>query len=486
MNETADISSQRQHYRHLEQARSQVIELLSRQAVERELLQRQASENHRQDVVAQLVARQHQAALETRLASFHPADIAFVLESLDADARDLAWGLVKPERRGAVLLETSDAVRRMLVATMAPDDIAAVVTPLDSDDIADLVSSLPDEIGQQVLQHLDNADQVEVRSMLSFPEDSVGAAMDLDFVTVREDASLEAVLRLLRRRKTLPLHTNQIFVVDRGNRLRGSLSLSQLVLADPEAEVGAEMTRDPTYFYTDDPMREAVTAFEKYDLLSAPVVNLHNQVVGRMTVETVVDAIKEQAATDSLRQVGLSEHEDLFGPVKPSARNRWPWIGLNLITSFASSRVIGMFDDVIAQFAAVATLIPIVASLGGNTGTQTMELVIRALALDQLGPAQLRRTFIKEMLVALLNGSMWGAALGGMTYLLYGKFTLALVIYAAMVIELVVGAFAGVAIPVTLKRIGRDPVMGSSVILTAITDSMGFFMFLGLATLFLV
>ncbi len=479
-------SNQQQHFRHLEHARSQVIELLSRQALERELLQRSVSEGSRQDVVAQLVERQHQAALETRLSSFHPADIAFVLESLEPEARDIAWGLVKPERRGAILLETSDAMRRALVADLPADDIAALVAPLDSDDIADLVSSLPADIGHDVLALLDKADQAEVRSMLSFPDGSVGALMDLDFVSVREDASLEAVLRLLRRRGTLPAHTNQLFVVDRTNHLRGLMSVSRLLLAAPENLVGAEMTREPIYFYTDDRMREAITAFEKYDLLSAPVVNLHNQVVGRITVDIVVDEIKDQAASESLRQVGLSAEEDLFAPVLASAKNRWPWLGLNVLTAFVASRVIGAFEDVIAQLVALAVLMPIVASIGGNTGNQTMALVIRGLALGQLGAAQLRKMLTKELAIAALNGVVWGSALGLFTLLLYQNLPLTLVIGGATMLELLVAALAGVFIPLLLQRFGRDPVMGSSVILTAITDSMGFFIFLGLAAVFLI
>ena len=481
---TEAAEQQRPHHHHLEQARAQVIELLSRQAVERELVSR--SENRKQDVVAQLVQRQQQAALEQRLANFHPADIAFVLESLAPEARDLAWALVRAERRGAVLLETDAAVRRVLIAGMPAEEVVSLVRPLDADDIADLLSELPEEVRQDVLARLDQTDQVEVRSVLSFPQGTVGAAMDLDFVAVRDDASLEAVHRLLRRRKQLPPHTNQLFVVDRSNVLKGLLSISKLVLEEPEATVGDSMTANPVFFYTDDAMREATIAFEKYDLLSAPVVNLHNQVVGRVTVDAVLDAVAEQSQLDSLRQAGLTHKEDLYGPVLQSGRNRWPWLGLNLLTSFGSSRVIGVFDNVIVQFTALATLIPIIASLGGNTGTQTMELVIRALALDQLGPAQLRRTFIKEFLVAVLNGSIWGAALGMMTFMLYGQIKLSITIYGAMVLELVVAAVAGVAIPVGLKRLGRDPILGSSVLLTAITDTMGFFIFLGLATIFLV
>ncbi|EIT68859.1 MULTISPECIES: magnesium transporter [Hydrocarboniphaga] len=487
MIEPADTSAQRPHYRHLEQARAQVIELLSRQAVERELLQRQGTDTtRRQDVVSQLVERQHQAALEARLASFHPADIAFVLESLEPDARDLAWSLVRADRRGAVLLETSDNVRRALVANMAPEDIAAVVAPLDSDDIADLVSSLPEEVGQQVVARLDNADQAEVRSMLSFPEGSVGALMDMEFISVREDASLEAVQRLLRRLKTLPPHTSEIFVVDRSNRLQGLLSLSRLVLGDPETPVSAEMTRDVVFFFTDDRMRDAVDAFERYDLVSAPVVNLHDQVVGRLTVDDVVDEMRERANSEGLRQVGLSDEQDLFAPVLKSARARWPWLGINLVTAFMASRVIGAFEPIIEVLVALAALMPIVASIGGNSGNQSAALVIRGLALNQLGSHQLWRMLEKELRIAAFNGLLCGLILGIATIVLYHDLALAAVITVALVLNLLTASLIGVCAPVLLHRFGRDPVMGSSIILTATTDSMGFFYFLGLAALFLV
>lgn len=485
----ASQTSQRSHHRHLEQARAQVIELLSRQAVERELVSRSeaGAPGGKHDVVAQLVERQHQAALEQRLAHFHPADIAFVLESLAPEARDLAWTLVRAERRGAVLLETSEAVRRALVLGMPAQDVADVVRPLDAEDIAELVASLPESSRQQVLARLDKTDQAEVRSVLSFPPGSVGASMDMDFVAVREDASLEAVQRLLRRRTTLPAHTNELIVVDRANQLRGYLPLSRLILGDPEATVGAEMAREPVFFYTDDRMQEAVTAFEKYDLVSAPVVNLHEQVVGRVTVDAVVDEINERAQTEGLRKVGLSEEdEDLFAPIEHAARRRWPWLAINLCTAFLASRVIGVFEQIIEALVALAALMPIVASIGGNAGNQSVALVIRALALGQLAPAQLRRVLRRELGIAALNGALWGGVLGLATLLLYQNLKLALVIGAALLLNLLIAALIGVCAPAVLHRFGRDPVMGSSIVLTATTDSMGFFIFLGLAAVFLV
>lgn len=478
-------SAETPHHRHLEQSRSQVIELLTRQAVERELLLRSEG-GDRQELVEQLVARQQLAALAQRLDQFHPADIAFVLESLTREAREMAWEMVRPERRGAVLIETTEGVRRALIGGLRAEEIATLVQPLESDEIADLLADLPEETRQEVLGKLDRSEQAEVRSVLSFPDGTVGAIMYLDFISVREDASLEAVLRLLRRRKELPPDTDELIVIDRNNKLCGVLPIEKLLLSQPEQSVSEVMTREPTYFFTEDAVRDAVDSFEKYDLISTPVVNLHKQVVGRLTIDVVLDAVQERAQSEPLRQVGLSEDEDMFAPTLQSARNRWPWLALNLCTAFVASRVIGAFEGVIEQLVALATLMPIIASIGGNTGNQTMALVIRGLAMNQMGPAQLRVLLGKELAIAAINGAVWGAALAMVTLLLYHEFALALVIGVAMLLELVLAASAGLVIPVLLQRFGRDPVMGSSVILTAVTDSMGFFIFLGLAAAVLV
>ncbi len=480
-----EVDAARPHHRHLEQARAQVIELLSRQAVETSLVSR--AENRNQDLVAQLVERQHQAALSQRLSSFHPADIAFVLENLAPEAREVAWRLVRSEQRGAILLEASDTVRRSIVLGMSPEEISAVVRALDSDDIADMVGSLPEDLRQSVVERLDRDDQLEVRAVLSFPEGTVGALMDLEFTTIREDASLEAILRLLRRRKELPQHTDQLIVVDRNNVLRGTLKLDRLLFGEPEQLVAEQMITEPTYFFTDDSAAEAISAFEKYDLISAPVVNLHQQVVGWLTVDTVVDEINERAQTETLREVGLTvEDEDLFAPLGASAKRRWPWLVINLLTAFFASRVIGAFEGIISALVALAALMPIVASIGGNTGNQAVALVIRGLALNQLGAPQIRRILARELGINAINGLVWGTALGAVTFLIYGNVSLALVIAAALALNMLTAALVGVLAPIVLQRMGRDPVMGSSIVLTATTDSMGFFIFLGLAALFLV
>jgi magnesium transporter len=472
------------HHSHLEQARSQVIDLLSRQALERELVSRSGSRN--QDVIAQLVERQQKAVLEARLAQFHPADVAFVLESLPPEARASAWPLIRPGRRGAVLLEASDAVRRAIIAGLSSTEVAAVVKPLDPDDIADLIGDLAEDTRQAVLDSLDQVDRDEVRSVLSFPEGTVGAAMDLDYIAVRNDASLEAVLRLLRRRRGLPAHTNLLFVVDRENRLLGLLHVERLLFEDPERRVDDVMTDQVHYLRTDDDIRSAIAAFEKYDLISAPVVNLHGRVVGRLTVDAVVDEINARAQSDSLRQVGLSEaDQDLFEPVLASARRRWPWVTINLVTAFVASRVIDAFDEIITVLVALAALMPIVASIGGNTGNQSVALVIRGLALNQLGPQQVRRFLRREVAINLVNGTLWGIVLGLLTLLLYQNTALSAVIAVSLLLTMVSAALIGVLTPVLLERFGRDPAMGSSIILTATTDSLGFFIFLGLASVVL-
>ncbi len=452
-----DSAEARPHHAHLEQARAQVIDLLNRQAVEREWMARSAEAVGRPEVVAALATRQQQAALETRLSQFHPSDVAFVLESLPPEARLEAWRLVRPERRGAVLLEAANAVCAGLIRSMPLDEIVSVLRPLASQDIADVLSELPDGMRQQVLDRLDGINQAEVRSALSFPEDSVGAAMAMDFLSVREDTTLEAVHRLLRRQKSLPPHTSEIIVVDRNNALRGVLALDKLLLEEPETLVSEVMAFNVNYFFTDDSLKDAVGSFERYDLISAPVLNLHREVVGRITVDTVLDEVKERAQSESLRQVGLSEDEDLFAPVMPSARNRWPWLGLNLLTALVASRVIGAFEGLIVQLVALAALMPIVASIGGNTGNQTVALVIRGLALDQLGPSQLRVMFKKEFAVASVNGLMWGSVLGIATLLIYQQWALSLVIGVAVLFNLWVAAAGGVLIPLTLATFRPRP-----------------------------
>jgi magnesium transporter len=384
-----------------------------------------------------------------------------------------------------VLLELSAAVRSDLLSDMASHDIIHAAEHLDSDQIADLVPSLPRDAVFDLLNALDQKDRAEVQSVLSFPPGSVGSLMDLDVLSVREDVEMEVVLRYLRHRRDLPDQIDELVVMDRGGALRGVLPVKRLLTHDPETRVGDVMIRAPIAFRTDDSARDAVQIFERYDLRSAPVVNLHRQIVGVLGIDEVMDYVNESAYKDRLSQVGLKEDEDLFGPVWKSSRNRWTWLMLNLFTAFIASRVINVFEGTIQQIVAVAALMPIVASVAGNSGNQTMALVIRGLALDQINSGNFNRLLGKELAISLVNGAIWGAVVGFFALLFYQRMPLALVMTAAMILNLVIGALAGMFFPIALHKAGRDPVMGSSVMLTAVTDSMGFFLFLGLATVFL-
>lgn len=473
-----------EHQQNLEATLQQINALLDRQARVHRLVEREQTRKH--DLVQALVARQQEAELAMRLNRLHPADAAFVLESLPPENRETAWQLIQAERRGAILLELAPSVRESLLAGLNRNEIVNVAAQLDSVGLAGLVHDLPQDVAGDLLARLDPEGRAQVQSALNFPEGSVGALAEFNAVTVREDVTLEAVIRFLRLRKELPLHTNDLFVVDREGVLQGLLPLKLLVLKEGSTLVEQVMTREPVYFFTDDPARDAAAAFERYDLITAPVVNLHKHVVGRLTVDAVLDHVQQDAFKQSLSQVGLSEDENLFAPVRESARNRWPWLALNLFTAFIASRVIGVFENSIAQLAALAALMPIVASIGGNTGNQTVALVIRGIALKQIQPENLRFILRKECTVALFNGALWGGVMGVAVLMLYQKLTLALVMAAAMLLNMEVAALVGVLCPLLLHRFGRDPVMGSSILLTASTDSLGFFIFLGLASVFLL
>jgi len=305
-------------------------------------------------------------------------------------------------------------------------------------------------------------------------------------VTVRDDVTLEVVLRYLRRFDELPEHTDKIFVVDRDERLSGILSFEDLLLNDPDREVREVMETDFIRFSPEDEAEDAADTFERYDLASAPVVDGENRAIGRLTLVHVVDFIREEVEAEQLAHAGLREEEDIFASVWDSVKNRWAWLAVNLVTAFVASRVIGAFEGSIEKLVALAALMPIVAGIGGNSGNQTITMIVRAIAMGQVRPDATRRLLKKEVNVALINGLLWGGLLGVLAWWLYGSASLGLVMTAAMMLNLLLAATAGVAIPMIRSRLGADPAVGGSVLITALTDSGGFFIFLGLATLFLM
>ena len=463
----------------------EVQELLARQRVVEDLVHRQDMPRH--ELVETLVHKQHEAALRTKLDGLHPADIAYILEALPLEERLYVWDLVKAERDGEILLEVSDAVRESLIETMAPEELKAAAESLDADELADLAPDLPPEVIEDVFQSLDSEGRDQLRTAMSYPEDSVGALMDFDMVTVREDVTLEVVLRYLRLFDELPDHTDKLFVIDRDDHLKGILSLESLLINDPETLVADVMRKEPVISFTpEDEADDAAQAFERYDLVSAPVIDSEKRLIGRVTVAEVVDFIREESEAEILSNAGLREEEDIFASVWDSVKNRWAWLAINLVTAFVASRVIGLFEDSIEKLVALAALMPIVAGIGGNSGNQTVTMIVRAIAMGQVEQSAMTRLLKKELGVALINGLVWGGLLGVLAWWLYGHVKLGLVMTAAMTLNLLLAACAGVLIPMLRQRLGADPALGGSVMITALTDSGGFFIFLGLATLFLL
>jgi len=468
----------------LSESLQQVIALLDKHKLVENLVHNQEMPNH--ELVESLVHRQNLTALRNKLDQLHPADVAYILEALPLEQRLDVWDLVKAERDGEILLEVSDAVRQTLIADMDSEELLAAAEQLDTDELADLAPDLPKDVLQDLLDSLDAQNRARLQSALSYSDDAVGSIMDFDIVTIREDITLEVALRYMRRLGALPDHTDKLFVVDRDDMLHGVLPLKRLVVSDLDAKVADVMSEDAVIFHPEDIADEAAKAFERYDLVTAPVVDENNKLVGRVTVDAVMDLIREEAESDMLSMAGLREEEDFFASVWKSVQNRWAWLALNLMTALIASRVIGLFEGSIEKIVALAALMPIVAGIGGNSGNQTTTMIVRGLALGQVASHNMQSLITKELGVALLNGLLWGGVLGGIAYVLYGSYPLGLVMMAAMTLNLLLAALMGVMIPLMMNKIGRDPAVGSSVLITAMTDSGGFFIFLGLATIFLL
>jgi magnesium transporter len=369
---------------------------------------------------------------------------------------------------------------------MDTEELVAATESLETDEIAELAPDLPQEVIDDVFKSLPVEEREQLRAAMSFDDDMVGALMDFEDVSVRPDVTLEVVLRYLRRFDELPSHTDQLFVVDRQESLLGVLPVGKLLVNDPERTVAEVMEAPQVKLLQHEKADEAAHAFERYDLVSAPVVDTNDKLVGRVTVDEILDFVRESGEEDLLAQAGLREEEDVFASVWASFKNRWAWLAVNLVTAFIASRVIGLFEGSIEKLVALAALMPIVAGIGGNSGNQTITMIVRAAALGQVTVANARQLIRKEIVVSLINGVIWGGVMGLVAMMLYRDVALGLVMVLAMTLNLMLAALMGVLIPMAMIRYGRDPALGSSVLITAVTDSGGFFIFLGLATLFLV
>lgn len=426
------------------------------------------------------------ADLRASIAPLHAADLADILEALPERQRLALWSLVDITSRGKALVEASETVWDSLIEEMSDKDLLRAISLLDLDDQVYLAEHLPRDLTGRVLTSLEPRQREKVREVMKFGKTSVGRIMDFELLTIRPGVTLAAVQRYLRFRKTIPKGSDKLFVTDRNNLLLGELPLTTVLLNAPLQRVAEVMNDDPTSFSPNDKAEDAAGAFERYDLITAPVVDLKGKLMGRLTVESIVDFVNEDSDTNIRRMGGLSPEEDVFSPVGKAVKNRWTWLAINLCTAFVASRVIGLFEHTISQLVALAALMPIVAGIGGNTGNQTITMIVRGLALHQVQLGNMPFLLLRELGVALINGLIWGGLMGVVTWLLYGNMAMGAVMTLAMVLNLLVAALMGVLIPLTMVRLGRDPALGSSVMITALTDTGGFFIFLGLATLFLL
>lgn len=441
--------------------------------------------DHLKDTLAALDANDA-ALVRASLAELHPADISHVLEGLSPAQREPVWKEVEAAKMGEVLLELPEEVRVELIPLLDDQTLVAAVRTLDTDDIADLIPDLSDELIAEILFALDKQDRQRLDTVLSFPEDTAGGLMNVDAVTVRENITLEVVLRYLRRRGELPEHTNSLFVVDRTDRLVGVLSVAKLLTSDVNMRVSQVTERELVKFPSLTPDKEVAAAFERYNLISAPVVDEGGRLLGRITVDDVMDVIREQADRQVMAPAGVSEEEDIFAPIVHTSRRRAIWLGINLVTAFVAAAVVGLFEHTIEKVAVLAVMMPIVAGMGGNAGTQTLTVVVRGLALGIVTESNARRVLVKELMVGALNGLLWAITVAIATVAWHENYLVALALALAMVINLVFAALSGVMIPILVRKIGVDPAVASGVILTTVTDVVGFSAFLGLATLFLL
>ncbi|MEA1050186.1 magnesium transporter [Lamprobacter modestohalophilus] len=421
------------------------------------------------------------------LNALHPAEIAHVLQSLPPRQRKIVWQMVDHAAEGEVLLYLNDDVRDEILRGMDATEILAATEGLDVDDLADLVQDLPAKVTSEVLSSLDEQRRERLETALGYPEDSAGGLMNPDVVTVRPEVTLDVVLRYLRRRKDgLPEQTDNLIVVSRQGRYLGVLYLTDLLTSDPDDSVAEVMTLDVQPIPADAKARDVANRFEQLDLITAPVIDPDGRVLGRITVDDVMDVIREEADHQFLGHAGLSEGEDMFAPVLLSARRRAVWLGINLMTAFLAAWVIGLFEATIEKVVALAVLMPVVASMGGIAGTQTLTLAIRGIALGQLSAKNIRWLVSKEMAVAALNGLLWALVVASIAWLWFGNSSIALIIATAITLNVLAATLAGALLPLMLDRFGIDPALAGGVILTTVTDVVGFLSFLGLATLFLL
>jgi len=447
---------------------------------------------HKKNLVQQLdslsTAIEHGALSQVHilLNALHPAEIAHLIESSPVAQRKVLWELVEASNEGEVLIELRDEVRASLVQDMATGEVIAAAKDLDIDDLADFLQSLPNKLIPHILASLDRQNRQRLETVLAYPEDTAGGMMDTNVITARPNVSIEVVLRYLRSLQRLPSHTDNVFIVDRNNNYLGILPIAYLLTQQPENIVQDAMRTEGKTIPADMSDNEVAMLFEDRNWVSAPVLDKENKLIGRITIDDVVDVIRDEAEHCVLSAAGLDQEDDLFAPVLASATRRAVWLGTNLMTALLASLVIGQFQNVLQHVVALAILMPIVASMGGVAGSQTLTLVTRGIALGQISKSNIVTLFKREFWVSLINGVLWASVVGLVSWFWFQDYLIGGIIAAAMIINLLVASSCGVILPVMLDKLGIDPALAGSVALTTITDVIGFLAFLGLASLLLL
>jgi len=438
-----------------------------------------------QNLMTALEASDHDEA-KHQIKELHPGEIALLFEAIQPKDRSILWPSIEISVQGEILKEVNEDVQSQLIAEMSVDSLVKATEKLDTDDLADIVPNMPESAVHSLLLTLDFKHRERLNKVLSYPENSAGGLMNTDFITVRPDVSIRAVIRYLRLLKEMPVDTDQVFVVDRNFNYLGSLLITSLLTEEPEQMVEKFISNDfskPVSAETDE--SEVALLFEQRNLISAPVIDEDNQLVGRITIDDVVDVIRDQAEHSVMSMVGLDEDEDVFAPIIHSSKKRSVWLGVNLITALIAVYFIGLFEATLQQKIALAILMPVVASMGGIAGTQTLIIVTRGIATGKVTTANIKALINKEVAVSGLNGIIWSLVIGLITYYWFSDLLLSLIIALAIITNLIVAAFSGAFLPLLLSKLRIDPALAGGVILTTITDVIGFVAFLGLAALFI-
>jgi magnesium transporter len=420
------------------------------------------------------------------LQDMEPEDIAQLLEASPRKSRDVLWQLTDPEDYGEILDELSEDVKDGLVSKMAPEKLAEATEGMDTDDVAYVLRSLPDDISREVLSQMDTADRLRVETALSYPEDTAGGLMNTDVTTIRGDVDVDVVLRYMRIKGELPENTDTLYVLDQESRLIGNISLATLLTTQPDVPVREVMDDADEAIKVDTSDTDVASLFERRNWVSAPVVDDNMLLVGRITIDDVVDVIREDAEHSMMSMAGMDDDEDTFAPVVKSARKRSIWLGVNVIAALTAASVSNLFEATLEEMAAIAILMTIVPSMGGVAGNQTVALVIRGLAVGHIGDSNRKELLFKEAAIGFLNGLLWALIIGGIVVVWKDDWMLGAIISAAMFANLLIAGVAGVTIPIILKKMKIDPALAAGMALTTITDVLGLFVFLGLATMFLL